>query len=169
MSPVAAPAVESAHHTHATREHSFLVARPPSEAFGFFEPAGEKLWAEGWQPVFATDADTALHDGSVFTVDLPEPDGRTIHSVWTITHYDPPHRIEYRNVLIGLRATQITVRCEPAASDATRVIVRYAYHGLTPEGDRLISQMTPEAFRSCIEGWGTGIAAYLDRGTPASP
>jgi hypothetical protein len=159
----------TAQHACEERTHAFLVSRPPAEAFRFFEPVGEKLWAEGWQPVFASTADAALHDGSVFTVDSHQADGAPLHSVWSVSRYEPPSLIEYRNVLVGLRATQITVRCEPAAGDATRVTVRYVYHGLTEAGDRLIGKMTPEAYRAMIDGWGAEIAKYLERGTPASP
>ena len=131
-------------------------------------PSARKRWAEGWQPVFVSAEDAHLHDGSVFTVESPQPDGSVIRSVWTVSRYEPSRLIEYRNVLLGLRATQITVRCEPHAT-GTRVTVRYVYHGLSEQGDQLIGKMTPDAYRTMIEGWGTEIADYLRRGTPASP
>lgn len=165
----ATPTIASAQHLHQERTHSFLVTRPPAEAFVFFEPVGEKLWAEGWHPLFATEVDATLHNGSVFTVDFPEPDGRTTHSVWSIVHYDPPHRVEYRNVLVGVRATQIAISCEPAAGSSTKVTVRYVYHGLSAAGDDFIRSMTADAFPAYIESWRADIAAYLQRGTPATP
>lgn len=167
--PAAAAAVETAGHVRAEREHAFTVPLPPAGAFTFFEPLGEKNWAEGWHPVFATPDDARLHDGSVFTVEAKSPEGSPLHSVWAVSRYEPPRLIEYRNVLTGLRATQITVRCEPGGPGATRVTVRYVYHGLSPEGDALIGQITPEVFRSNVDGWGAAITAYLKRGTPATP
>ncbi|HYC70119.1 MAG TPA: SRPBCC family protein [Opitutaceae bacterium] len=170
MNPILAPTpAPCAARARAVREHAFVVPLPPAECFVFFEPAGEKLWAEDWQPVFATPQDATLHDGSVFTVERPHPHGGApIASVWTITQYDPPRAIEYRNVLAGLRATRILVRCEPAGA-ATRVVVRYVYTGLSDEGDAAIREVTPAAFAQSLEGWGAAIAAYLRRGTPASP
>lgn len=162
------PVVPHAGHVRTEREHTFIVALPPAEAFSFFEPIGEKRWAEGWQPVFVSAEDAHLHDGSVFTVESPQPDGGVVRSVWTVSRYEPSRLIEYRNVLLGLRATQITVRCEPHAS-GTRVTVRYVYHGLSDQGDQLIGKMTPDAYRTMIEGWSAAIADYLKRGTPASP
>lgn len=162
------PVVPHAGHVRTEREHSFTVALPPAEAFTFFEPIGEKRWAEGWQPVFASAEDARLHDGSVFTVESSHPDGTVIRSVWTVSRYEPSRLIEYRNVLLGLRATQITVRCEPQVS-GTRVTVRYVYHGLSEQGDQLIGKMTTDAYRTMIDSWGTDIADYLKRGTPASP
>jgi hypothetical protein len=163
-----APAVPHAGHVRTECEHAFTVALPPAKAFTFFEPIGEKRWAEGWQPVFVSAEDAQLHDGSVFTVESPQPDGSVIRSVWTVSRYEPSRLIEYRNVLLGLRATQITVRCDPHAT-GTHVTVRYVYHGLSEQGDQLIGKMTPDAYRSMTEGWGTAIADYLKRGTPASP
>lgn len=163
------PATEAAQHLRVEREHAFTVARAPATAFPFFEPVGEKNWAEGWHPVFASAEDARLHDGSVFTVETKDSRGAPLSSVWAVSRYEPPRLIEYRNVITGLRATQITVRCEPAAEGATRVTVRYVYHGLSTEGDRLIAQVTPEAYRANIESWGSAIAAHLQRGTPATP
>lgn len=168
--PAPRPATAIAGRARAEFEHDFTVARPPAEAFVFFEPVGEKTWAEDWQPVFATAADAQLHNGSVFTVERPRPGGGApMASVWTIARYEPPHGIEYANVLIGVRATRIAVRCEPDGPAATRVTARYVYTGLSAEGDAAIAQVTADSFREMIESWGTSIAAYLTRGTPASP
>lgn len=109
------------------------------------------------------------HDGSVFTVERPRADGGVpIASVWTITRYEPPHAIEYRNVLVGTRATRISMRCAPT-DGGTRVTVRYVLTGLSSEGDAAIAALTVPAFREMISGWGRSIARYLHRGTPASP
>jgi hypothetical protein len=166
--PATTPSPSIGGHAYAEREHAFTVALPPADAFVCFEPLGEKNWAEGWQPVFTSPEDARLHDGSVFTVESAQPQGGMISSVWTVSRYEPPRLIEYRNVLLGLRATRITVRCEPQAA-GTRVTVRYVYHGLSEPGDHLIGKMTPEAYRQMIDSWGADIAAYLKRGTPASP
>jgi hypothetical protein len=163
------PPIPVAHRATTEREHTFSVALPVAGAFGLFEPIGEKKWAEGWQPVFVSEADADLHDGSVFTVDRPGEGGAPITSVWTITRYEPGRVIEYRNVLPGIRATRIIVRCEPTSDTDTRVTVRYTYHSLSTEGDAAITRITAPAFRDMIDGWGTAIADYLKRGTPASP
>ena len=157
-------------HARAEYMHSFELPLPPADAFVFFAPVGEKRWATDWQPVFASAPDADLHNGSVFTVDRPNPEGGTpIESVWTITRYEPPHTIEYHNVLPGLRTTRITVSVAQITPDRTRVTVRYVYTGLTSKGDDAIRQITPEGYRQMIESWGAEIDAYLGRGTPASP
>lgn len=165
-----APTIEIASHRHLACEHHFTIALPLADAFTFFEPVGEKRWAAGWNPVFASREDATLHDGSVFTVSSPAPDGEgTVEAVWTVSRYEPPQRIEYRNVLIGVRATQIVVRCEAIESNVTKVVVRYVYHGLSARGDAFIDRMTEKNFARMIANWGAEIAAYLARGTPASP
>lgn len=170
MSSLAAtPSTESAHRAYVSREHHLLVARSQAEAFVFFEPVGEKLWAEGWRPIFATDADACLHDGTVFTMDYPRPGGNTLHSVWSVTRYDPPRLIEYRNVVVGVRATGIAITCEAAPGDATKVTVRYTYHSLSDDGDEFVRGMSTEKYQAMIAGWSDAIAACLKRGTPATP
>lgn len=162
--------ISPAHHRRLEREHSFHVELPPAEAFTFFEPIGEKRWAEDWQPVFPTPEDARLHDGTVFTVARPHPaGGAPIDSVWTITRYEPPELIQYWNVLVGIRTTRIEVQCRARPTGGTHVRVRYLYTGLSDAGDTAIAEVTEAAFAKAIGGWGDAIAAYLRRGTPASP
>ena len=52
-------------HATATHTHRFAVSLPVDEAFPLFEPIGEKNWADGWHPVFASTESAALADGSV--------------------------------------------------------------------------------------------------------
>jgi hypothetical protein len=159
----------TATHTRAIHEHSFSVPLPAAEAFTLFEPVGEMCWAEDWFPIFATASDAQLHEGSIFTVLRPGPDGEPpISSVWTVTRYVPSRLIEYHNVIIGQRATRITVQCAAEGDRRTTVVVRYVYTGLTDAGDKAISQITPTSYRQMIDGWSAAIAAWLVRGTPAS-
>lgn len=151
------------------REHSFNVALPLAQAFVFFEPIGEKLWAEDWQPVFVSAEDAALQAGSVFIVPTRTPSGRPVEAVWSVARYEAPDLIEYRNVIPGVRATCVRVRCKADGPERTRVVVRYTYHSLSDEGDEFVRGMTGEKFSAMIDSWGEAIAAYLVRGTPASP
>lgn len=47
--------------------------------------------------------------------------------------------------------------------------VRYEYTGLSAEGDALIAEITAERFAAMIGQWRDSIAAYLRRGTSATP
>ncbi len=151
------------------REHSFTVALPLAQAFVLFEPIGEKLWAEDWQPAFVSAEDADLRAGSVFVVPTRTPSGRPVEAVWSVARYEAPNLIEYRNVIPGVRATCVRVRCGADGPERTRVAVRYVYHSLSDEGDDFVRNMTGEKFSAMIDSWGEAIAAYLVRGTPASP
>jgi hypothetical protein len=163
------PTTVNAQHARADHEHAFTVGLPLSEAFVLFEPVGEKNWADAWRPVFASTEDAELHDGSVFTVTRSHPVHGTVESVWMVSRYEPPNRIEYRNVETGRRASLISVRCEAAGERTTRVSVRYVHTGLSKEGDEHVTKMTESAYREMIDRWPKMIANYLKRGTPATP
>src|ERR1051326_8309883 len=93
--PLLAVAVATAtpvSHLTATRTHQFTVSLPVDETFPLFEPIGEKAWAEGWHPVFASAESATLSDGSVFTVQHGD-----LQTIWLVTHYSRSgHAIEYR-------------------------------------------------------------------------
>lgn len=166
----AAAAVSSGAHATAQRTHQFTIALPVADAFPLFEPIGEKNWAEGWQPEFASAEGATLSDGTVFTVQRPGEHGAPIQTVWLITRYNRAnHVIEYRMVAPGERVSRITVQCQPTSAKDTAVTVTYHYTGLSENGDRYIAQMTDDAFRAMIGEWDTAIRAYLQRGTPATP
>jgi len=162
--PVASPA-----HLTVARTHAFSVALPLAEAFTLFEPIGEKRWAADWNPVFASPADAALSDITVFTRDATHG-GKIQTSIWLITHYDPVGgMIEYRTIVPGLRVSRITVRCRATDPTTTRVEVTYRHASLSDAGDRFIEDLTVEKYRTSIEEWNAAIRAYLVRGTPATP
>lgn len=59
--------------------------------------------------------------------------------------------------------------CAAAGEKGTGVTVRYEYTGLSAAGDALIAEITAERFAAMIGQWRDSIAAYLRRGTPATP
>ena len=52
---------------HAHASHRIVVDAPVDQAFMFFTPAGEELWAEGWQPSYIHPSDGRTEAGMVFT------------------------------------------------------------------------------------------------------
>lgn len=170
--PVASmmPTSSSLPHLSVTRTHSFTVPLPKAHAFTLFEPVGEKLWAEGWSPVFATPGDATLSDNTVFTRTVIHHGQPAQTSVWLVTHYDQAGGvIEYRAVVPGLRVSRITVRCRESQASETSVEVTYRHTSLSNEGDAFVQDVTEEHYRASIEEWNTAIRAYLARGTPATP
>jgi hypothetical protein len=164
--PTSAP---NAGHLTVTRSHSFAVLLPPAQAFTLFEPVGEKSWAEGWHPVFASASDAELSDNTVFTREA-SGQGHSQQSLWLITHYDRlADLIEYRAIYPGQRVSRITVHCRAGAASGTSVSVIYRCTGLSDDGDRHIAAMTDENYRTLIEEWASSIRAWLACGTPATP
>jgi hypothetical protein len=163
------PPAKNAGHLVATRSHTFKVHLPLADAFTLFEPVGEKNWAEGFDPVFATPESSTLGDDSIFTVEASHG-GVKHQTIWLITRYDRAAAlVEYRAVYPGVRVARITVRCRASAESETTVEVTYRYTGLSADGDEYIAGMTEGKFGEFIETWNSAIGAYLARGTPAVP
>jgi hypothetical protein len=163
------PPTKNAGHLVATRSYTFKVHLPLADAFTLFEPVGEKNWAEGFDPVFATPESSTLGDDSIFTVEAFHG-GVKHQTIWLITGYDRAAAlVEYRAVYPGVRVARITVRCRASAESESTVEVTYRYTGLSADGDEYIAGMTEGKFGEFIETWNSAICAYLARGTPAVP
>lgn len=155
-------------HARAEHTHAFTLPLPAAEAFSFFEPVGEMRWAQGWHPVFATPDDAVLHEGSIFVVTTRDASGGEVVGIWTIVDYQPPHRIAYHNVLIGVRATRIAVTLRNTTEHSCEISVGYRYTGLSPAGDHAIRAITSASFSQMIEGWHEAIREHLKRAGPGS-
>jgi hypothetical protein len=91
----------------ATRSHSFIVPLPAAEAMRLFEPEGERIWAQGWDPQYVYPADGRTEAGMVFT---------TAHAheatTWIVTRHDPQAGvIEYLRITPGSRVATVLVQC----------------------------------------------------------
>jgi hypothetical protein len=163
------PSTKTAGHSLVTRSHTFTVHLPLAETFMLFEPVGEKAWADGFDPIFATPESANLGADSIFTHETSHG-GAKQQTIWLITRYDRAAAlIEYRAVYPGVRVAHITVQCHVSDRPDTDVEVTYHYTGLSDEGDHYIATMTEKKFGEYIEGWASAIRAYLARGTPATP
>jgi hypothetical protein len=144
---------------HSERSHAFVVARPLREAFTLFEPEGERLWAEGWNPVYLHPADGKATAGMVFT---------TAHgnenTIWTMTRHEPTAGlVEYVRVSPGSRTGCVLVHCTALDAARTRVNVIYAMTGLSEAGNARIREMDEAHYREFIESWGRDIERALAR------
>ncbi len=105
---------------------SIGVSLPPAQAFTLFTPAGERVWAHGWDPEFPSPATDDTEPGVVF---------RTRHgerlTTWTVIASEPPETIRYAQATPDYRAGIVAVRCQPSAA-GTRVTVGYDLTALTP-------------------------------------
>lgn len=138
----------------ATRSHAFLVARAASDAFRFFEPEGERAWAQGWDPSYVHPRDGRAEAGMVFTTDHGGE-----HTIWMMTRHEPAAGlVEYVRATPGSRIATVMVQCAALSPTRTRVTVIYVFTGLSEAGNENIRAMDDARFRDYIEGWGKAIA-----------
>lgn len=138
-----------------TLDGSFRVNRTPDSAFPLFSPRGEEAWVPDWKPELLYPADAEWQEGQVF---------RTRHgtdeSIWFVGYLDREgHRVVYHRVDAGLTAVTVSVCCDGAASDATKVTVRYTVVGITEAGNDFVRKQKQEDFAARMLQWEWWIAA----------
>jgi len=133
------------------RTGTVRVLATPNDALPLFTPLGEKAWSPGWDPrmVFPDGAAGPERD-QVFTVSHPHGG----EAVWVVDAFDPAeHRVEYLYVLPEHVVCRIAVQCEPDGPGATRARVTYTMTGLSEAGNRIVGELTPEAFAKRMTHW----------------
>ena len=146
----------------AVRSHSFSLDRPAREAFRLFEPEGERLWAEGWDPQYVHPRDGRAEAGMVFTTSH-----RGEATIWMLTRHEPDAGlVEYVRTTPGSRIARVTVQCAPLAQTRTRVTVIYAFTGLSESGNAYVRDMDERHYRDYIEGWERAIRNSPSAGSP---
>jgi len=142
---------------HAERAHDFVLGLPLARAFPLFEPEGEKLWAEGWEPRYLHPADGRAARGMVFTTDHGGE-----HTIWTMVRHEPAAGlVEYVRCTPGSRMGRVLVQCASLDAARTRVNVIYALTGLTEAGNARIRELDAAHYRAFIDGWSKSIEAAL--------
>jgi len=138
----------------------FVANAPLDRVFPLFGAAGERAWAEGWEPKFLWPADVEDREGMVFEVDH---DGRT--ATWINTAFDRrAHRVQYVYVLPEIVATTITLSLTPRG-DATHVAVRYERTALATHANAVVRQMA-ERDRQAGPEWSEQINRFLAADAP---
>jgi hypothetical protein len=143
---------------HAEHVHAIVVPLPIAQAFPFFEPEGERAWAEGWNPNYLNPTDGRTIRGMVFTTDHGGED-----TVWMMVRHEPPSLVEYVRVTPGSRIGRVLVQCSALDASRTRVNVVYALTGLTEKGNAMIRDLTPADFARFIDSWSESIGRVLSR------
>jgi hypothetical protein len=73
-------------------------------ALFLFTPRGEKLWADGWDPVFPAPADDDTEPGTVFeTTHGPQ------RTTWVVCAREPGRSVRYARIAHGQNAGTVTV------------------------------------------------------------
>ena len=149
--------------TRVERTGDFTLRLPPEKALRLFSPEGEKHWVQGWEPEYLHPAHPSTAPGTVF---------RTSHggeeTLWLILSYDPAQgEAEYVRVTPGSRMGTVRVRCR-REGEGSRVIVTYALTGLSPAGNAVLSDLTPQKYTDMLAKWKAEIVESLNRRSSSS-
>ena len=144
---------------HVLASHRIVVDAPVDQAFMFFTPAGEELWAEGWQPAYIHPADGRTEAGMVFTTG--QGDELTF---WTMADFDrAAHRSRYLRCTPASRSSIVEVRCTALDAGRTEVWVSYTLTALNEAGERVLEDFEGERFAAMIDGWARAISARREQ------
>jgi hypothetical protein len=121
------------------------VDRAPADAIHLFTPEGERLWAPGWNPEYAS--------GTVFTTDHGDED-----TIWLVVDETPTTR-RYARVTPGVKAGTVEVRCEPDGAHTTAHVT----YELTALGPRAGLDHFADHYPAMLAEWERLIAAATSR------
>jgi len=141
--------------------HSYLqrLHAPPRSVFPLLCPVREAEWIPGWDPRLVLSNSGRAEGGCVF-VTAGEPD-----SVWAVTRYEPPARIDFVKVTPGVTVGQISIILRPDADGGTFADVTYGYTSLgTSEGDAAVRTFTLDVYTAAMALWERRLNHYLDTG-----
>jgi hypothetical protein len=146
-----------------THKYTQTNLATPAKVFPLLCPVREADWVPGWKYQLIYSQSGFAELGCVFTT--PNDDGPD--TTWIVTEYDPSaFLIAFAWVWPGMVATQIRISLrdgnQPGTTDA---VIRYAYTGLSPEGNREVARYDEAWFRGKMQGWEKAINHYLKTGS----
>ncbi len=133
------------------------VRLPPGyePALFLFTPRGEKLWADGWDPLFPAPADDDTEPGTVF--ETAHGQQRT---TWVVCAREPGRSVRYARVVHGQNAGTVTVTLsgEPAPGQSWVATVEYDLTALTEEAVASLARFAA-GYPGFLRHWEEAIAA----------
>ncbi len=142
-----------------THEYTQTNLAPPEKVFPLLCPVREAEWVPGWQYRLIYSKSGVAEAGCVFST---EENGR--ETTWIVSEYDPAaFSIGFVWVIPGAVAAQINISLKPSGGN-TEAVIRYAYTGLSPEGNREVEGFDKNWFRNKMQSWEAAINHYLQTG-----
>jgi hypothetical protein len=134
------------------------VALPPNRARHLFTPAGERLWADGWDPHFpAGESGDGAAVGTVFVTQAHEAT-----TLWVVVE-STENTVRYVRVTPGGLAGLVEVTLRADGSGGTIATVGYELTALVPEANEELARFTA-AYDEFIAGWERDIASVVAAG-----
>ncbi len=147
---------QARHLSHAYVQH---LTAPPIEVMSFLTPTGERAWAEDWDPTVLHPESGPEGEGTAFAT----PDAWWICTEFSAPEGGRPARITYAHFTPDRDVTTIHITLEPEGRNGTLARVRYAWTGLSPEGNAFVAQRTSARFEQGMKAWETALNAVLKR------
>jgi hypothetical protein len=140
-------------------EGRFPVHAPVETAFELFSPLGERLWVPGWDPELLHPPGVSWEQGQIFRTREETGD-----AIWIVTRLRrDAHQVEYHRVEPDRYIARVSVACTPSGNGDTEALTRYAYVGLSREGNQEIAKMTSDEYAKKMTRWKQWISEYLAR------
>jgi hypothetical protein len=132
------------------------VRLPPGyePALFLFTPRGEKLWADGWDPMFPAPASDDTEPGTVF---------ETVHgqqrTTWVVCAREPGRSVRYARLAHGRDAGTVTVTLDDDATpgQARVATVDYDLTALSGEAAAALAQFAA-GYPQFLRHWEEAIA-----------
>jgi hypothetical protein len=140
-----------------TRSATLVFGAPVERVLPMFTPAGERLWAEGWDPSFpAGERGDGADPGTVFTTSHSGP------TTWIVVSRTDAS-VRYARVTHGRTAGLVTATCAPQAGGAgTAVTVTYELTAISPEAEAELD-VFDRHFATMMDTWQQAVSAALGR------
>ena len=134
------------------------VALAPERALYLFTPAGERLWADGWDPAFPRgESGDGGEPGTVF---VTEAHGRS--TIWVVVERTED-TVRYTRTTPGHLAGTVTARLQKADDGTTVAEVTYDLTALTPEAEPALAAFERN-YDDFLADWERAIAEALAAG-----
>jgi hypothetical protein len=125
--------------THETRSYTHSVEALPDAVFPLLCPVREYEWIPTWACRMVHSDSGVAELGCIFATSLPH----TGEAIWTVSRYEPPHRIEF--VIVGGQGhhvERLVISVEPVGADRSTLTWTRTYTGLDGRGNAFIEQQT---------------------------
>ena len=133
------------------------VRLPPGyePAWFLFTPRGERLWAEGWDPLFPAPADDDTEPGTVF--ETAHGQQRT---TWVVCAREPGRSVRYARIAHGRDAGTVTVTLDDATGpgESRVATVEYDLTALSAEAAGGLARFAA-GYSQFLRHWEEAIAA----------
>lgn len=130
------------HAKRIAQEYAHTVPAAAAKVFPLLCPVREYDWIDGWTCNLIYSDTGVAENNCIFTTDFP----RGVEETWVVSHYDPEHYvIQFVIVNAGAYVMKLDVSLQASGDNATNVLWKTTFTGLTPEGNAFIEKHCEEA------------------------